>query len=88
MELRRDAALLLDMVGINVEKLLYVDDDVVTKHLLPPSSSGALYIQFLTSLNLRNVIIPVYVLNKANKHNLDYQKISNVFLPNSKVSRL
>ena len=41
MELRRDAALLLDMVGINVEKLLYIDDDVVTKHLLPSSSSGA-----------------------------------------------
>lgn len=39
MELRRDAALLLDMVGINVQKLLYIDDDIVTNHLLPPSSS-------------------------------------------------
>jgi exopolyphosphatase len=39
MELRRDAALLLDMVGINVQKLLYIDDDIVTNHLLPSSST-------------------------------------------------
>ncbi|KAK1738139.1 inorganic pyrophosphatase/exopolyphosphatase [Skeletonema marinoi] len=42
MELRRDAALLLDMVGINVQKLLYIDDDiVVTKHLLPSSADDS-----------------------------------------------
>jgi len=42
MELRRDAALLLDMVGINVQKLLYIDDDiVVTNHLLPSSADDS-----------------------------------------------
>ena len=44
MELRRDAALLLDMVGINVQQLLYIDDDIVANQLLPPSppsSSGS-----------------------------------------------
>ncbi|KAL7452633.1 hypothetical protein ACHAWC_004369 [Mediolabrus comicus] len=39
MELRRDAAILLDLVGIDIQKLLYLDDDIVTDNLLIPSSS-------------------------------------------------
>lgn len=38
MELRRDAVLLLDLAGICIQTLLYVDDDIVTNHLLPLSS--------------------------------------------------
>jgi exopolyphosphatase len=39
MELRRDAAILLDLVGIDIQKLLYLDDDIVKDNLLIPSSS-------------------------------------------------
>ena len=34
MSLRRDAVLLLDLAGINADNLLYIDDEIVTNHLL------------------------------------------------------
>ena len=38
--LRRDVMLLLDLAGINnLDDLLYVDDDLVTRHLFPPTST-------------------------------------------------
>ena len=38
--LRRDVMLLLDLAGItNLDDLLYIDDDMVTRHLLPPTST-------------------------------------------------
>lgn len=40
MELRRDAAILLDLVGIDIQKLLYLDDDIVTDNLLMPPASA------------------------------------------------
>jgi exopolyphosphatase len=39
MELRRDAAILLDLVGIDIQKLLYLDDAIVKDNLLIPSAS-------------------------------------------------
>ena len=41
MELRRDAALLLDMVGVDAQKLLYIDDDIVKNNLLPSTSESS-----------------------------------------------
>lgn len=40
MELRRDAAILLDLVGIDIQKLLYLDDDIVTDNLMPSASAS------------------------------------------------
>jgi len=38
--LRRDVMLLLDLAGIiNLDDLLYIDNDLVTRHLLPPTST-------------------------------------------------
>ncbi len=79
MELRRDAALLLDMVGINVEKLLYIDDDAVTKHLLPSSSSGASN-DLDTTITLvdHNRLRPMYShLNSMVKEIIDHHKDEN-----------
>eukprot|EP00984_Skeletonema_dohrnii_P014002 scaffold5860_cov103-Skeletonema_dohrnii-CCMP3373.AAC.3 len=78
MELRRDAALLLDMVGINVQKLLYIDDDiVVTKHLLPsspPDSSDTLLDSTITLVD-HNRLRPMFShLNSLVTEIVDHHK--------------
>lgn len=77
MELRRDAALLLDMVGINVEKLLYIDDDVVTKHLLPSSGASNDLATTITLVD-HNRLRPMYShLNSMVTEIVDHHKDEN-----------
>jgi len=76
MELRRDAALLLDMVGINVEQLLYIDDDiVVTKHLLPSSADSSDTLDSTITLVDHNRLRPMFShLNSLVTEIVDHHK--------------
>eukprot|EP00986_Skeletonema_menzelii_P004707 scaffold1638_cov143-Skeletonema_menzelii.AAC.4 len=75
MELRRDAALLLDMVGINVQKLLYIDDDIVTKQLLPSSSGSSDVLDSTITLVDHNRLRPMFShLNSIVTEIVDHHK--------------
>ena len=39
--LRRDVVLLFDLAGIDIQSLLYIDDDIIANKLLPPSQQSS-----------------------------------------------